>query len=64
VFGEPGKPWMPNREFALVLVGGDVSYPSAVELSDGSIYCVYYTREHRAIEAAVISPESIKALRP
>lgn len=64
VFGEPGQPWKPNKEFALVRVGGDVSYPSAVELSDGSIYCVYYTREHRTIEAAVISPESIKSLRP
>lgn len=63
VFGEPGKPWNPAREFALVTVGGDVSYPSAVELSDGSIYCVYYTREHRTIEAAVISPKSIEALR-
>lgn len=63
VFGEPGKRWNPAREFALVAVGGDVSYPSAVELSDGSICCVYYTREHRAIEAAIISPESIKALK-
>jgi Neuraminidase (sialidase) len=64
LFGRPGKPWNPAKEFPLVRVGGDVAYPSAVELSDGSIYCVYYTREHRAIEAAVISPESIKALAP
>ena len=46
-----------------MFVDGDSAYRSAVELSDGSIYCVYYAREHRAIEAAVISPEAIKALR-
>ena len=64
VVGEPGKPWDPRGEFDLMLVGGDVGYPSAVELPDGSIYCVYYAREHRAIEAAVIGPEAVRALRP
>lgn len=63
VLCEPGKPWDPKREFAIMLVGGDCAYPSAVELSDGGIYCVYYAREHRAIEAGVISPASIGALR-
>jgi hypothetical protein len=63
VFTEPGKPWNPTKEFDIALVGGDVAYPSSVELSDGSIFCVYYAREHRAIEAAVISPEAIRALR-
>ena len=63
VFTEPGKPWNPAKEFDIMLVDGDSAYPSAVELSDGSILCVYYAREHRAIEAAVISPEGIKALR-
>jgi Neuraminidase (sialidase) len=63
VFCEPGKPWNPAKEFPLVSVGGDVGYPSSVELPDGSIYTVYYAREHRAIEAAVISLESIEALR-
>lgn len=64
VFCEPDKRWNPAKEFPIVRVGGDVGYPSAVELPDASIYCVYYSREHRAIEAAVIKPDSIKALRP
>ena len=63
VFCDPGKPWDPKKEFTIMLVGGDCAYPSAVELSDHSIFCVFYAREHRAVEAAVISPESIKALR-
>ncbi len=54
VFGRQGEKWDPAKEFDIMLVGGDVGYPSAVELSDGSIYCVYYAREHRAIEAAII----------
>lgn len=62
VFARPHEPWDPAREFDILRVGGDVAYPSAVELSDGSIFCVYYVREHRAIEAAVIPPESIKVL--
>lgn len=60
VFREPGKPWNPTKEFDIMVVGGDSAYPSPVELSDGSILCVYYAREHRAIEAAVISPEAIR----
>ncbi len=63
VFREPGKAWNPGKEFDILVVDGDSAYPSPIELSDGSIYCVYYTREHRAIEAAVISPEAIKALK-
>lgn len=63
VFGEPGGKWDPKKEFDIMLVGGDAAYPSAVELPDGSIYCVYYARDHRAIEAAVISAESISKLR-
>jgi len=63
VFAEPGKPWDPAKEFEIVRVDGDSAYPSAVELPDGSIFCVYYAREHRAIEAAVIPPDAIKALR-
>ncbi|MGB9620259.1 MAG: sialidase family protein [Armatimonadota bacterium] len=63
IFTEPGKPWNPAREFDIMLVDGDSAYPSAVELSDGTIFCVYYAREHRAIEAAVIPPSAIKALR-
>ena len=63
VLTEPGKPWNPAKEFDIMVVDGDSAYPSAVELADGSIFCVYYAREHRAIEAGVISPQAIKALR-
>lgn len=56
VFTEPGKPWDPAKEFDIALIGGDVAYPSSIELSGGSILCVYYAREHGAIEAAVIRP--------
>jgi hypothetical protein len=37
VFTEPGKPWNPDKQFSLMEIGGDVAYPSSVELSDGSI---------------------------
>ncbi len=62
IFAHPDKPWDPTREFDITVVRGDVGYPSSVELLDGSIFCVYYCRERRTIEAAVISKSAIQVL--
>ena len=40
-------------------IRGDAAGGATIWLGGG----VYYAREHRAIKAAVISPEAIKALR-
>ncbi len=63
VFCKPGEEWNAEKQFSILKIGGDVAYPSSVELEDHSILTVYYTREHRAIEAAVFSPKAIKALK-
>lgn len=62
VFTKPNAKWDPKKEFFIMRVGGDCAYPSAVELKDKSILCVYYSRDHRAIEAAVLTTEVIREL--
>lgn len=63
IFCEPAKEWDAKKQFSILAIGGDVAYPSSVELKDGSILTVYYAREHRAIEAVVFHPQAIEALR-
>ncbi len=62
ILRSPGEDWDPKREFQILKIAGDAAYPSAVELKDGSILCVYYAREKRCIGAALIPADLVPKL--
>ncbi|MBC7289237.1 MAG: exo-alpha-sialidase [Armatimonadetes bacterium] len=62
ILRRPDEDWDPAKEFPVFMVGGDAAYPSAVELSDGSILCVFYAREHFMIGAVRIPNRLIQSL--
>lgn len=52
-----GKTWQYDNEFVLCTdgLGGDLGYPSSVQLADGTIYTAYYQRPRLGAEMSVMA---------